>query len=37
METIALLFLFGAFIILSYTLGLKYGQKLQNNVEIKIQ
>ena len=36
METIALLFLFGIFIILSYTLGLKNGQKLQNEEEIKI-
>ena len=36
METIALLFLFGAFIILSYTLGLKNGQKLKNDEEIKI-
>jgi hypothetical protein len=36
METIALLFLFGIFIILSYTLGLKNGQKLKNNEEIKI-
>ena len=36
METIALLFLFGIFIILSYTLGLKNGQKLKNNEEIKM-
>lgn len=36
METIALLFLFGIFIILSYTLGLKNGQKLKNEEEIKI-
>ena len=36
METIALLFLFGVFIILSYTLGLKNGQKLKNEEEIKI-
>ena len=36
METIALLFLFGIFIILSYTLGLKNGQKLKHNEEIKI-
>ena len=36
METIALLFLFGIFIILSYTLGLKNGRKLKNNEEIKI-
>lgn len=36
METIALLFLFGVFIILAYTLGLRNGQKLKNNEEIKI-
>lgn len=36
METIALLFSFGVFIILAYTLGLKNGQKLKNNEEIKI-
>lgn len=36
METIALLFLFGVFIILAYTLGLKNGQKLKNDEEIKI-
>ena len=36
METIALLFLFGIFIIVAYTLGLKNGQKLKNNEEIKI-
>ena len=36
METIALLFLFAIFIILSYTLGLKNGQKLKNEEEIKI-
>ena len=36
METIALLFLFGIFIILAYALGLKNGQKLKNNEEIKI-
>ena len=36
METIALLFLFGVFIILANTLGLKNGQKLKNNEEIKI-
>lgn len=36
METIASLFLFGVFIILAYTLGLKNGQKLKNNEEIKI-
>lgn len=36
METIALFFLFGVFIILAYTLGLKNGQKLKNNEEIKI-
>lgn len=36
METISLLFLFGIFIIVSYTLGLKNGQKLKNNEKIKI-
>ena len=36
METIALLFLFGIFIIIAYTLGLKNGQKLKNNEEIKM-
>lgn len=36
METITLLFLFGIFIILAYTLGLKNGQKLKNNEEIKM-
>lgn len=36
METIALLFLFGIFIIIAYTLGLKNGQKLKNSEEIKI-
>ena len=36
METIALLFLFGIFIIFAYTLGLKNGQKLKNDEEIKI-
>ena len=36
METIALLFLFGIFIIVAYTLGLKNGQKLKNNEEIKM-
>lgn len=36
METIALLFLFGIFIILAYTLGLKNCQKLKNNEEIKM-
>lgn len=36
METTALLFLFGVFIILAYTLGLKNGQKLKNDEEIKI-
>lgn len=36
METIALLFLFGIFIILAYTLGLKNGQKLKNDEEIKM-
>lgn len=36
METIALLFLFGIFIIVSYTLGLKNGQKLKKDEEIKM-
>lgn len=36
METITLLFLFGVFIIVAYTLGLKNGQKLKNNEEIKL-
>ena len=36
METIALLFLFGIFIISAYTLGLKNGQKLKNDEEIKM-
>jgi hypothetical protein len=36
METITLLFLFGVFIIIAYTLGLKNGQKLKNNEEIKL-
>lgn len=36
METIALLFLFGVFIIVAYTLGLKNGQKLKNNEEIEM-
>ena len=36
METIALLFLFGVFIILAYTLGLKNGQKLKKDEEIKM-
>lgn len=36
METIALLFLFGVFIIVAYTLGLKNGQKLKNDEEIKM-
>lgn len=35
-DTILLLFLFGIFIITSYTLGLKNGQKLMNNEEIKM-
>ena len=35
-DTILLLFLFGIFIITAYTLGLKNGQKLKNNEEIKI-
>lgn len=36
METIALLFLFGIFIILAYTLGLENGQRLKNNEVIKM-
>lgn len=36
METILLLFLFGIFIIISYTLGLKNGQRLKNNKEIEL-
>lgn len=36
METIALLFLFGIFIIVAYTLGLKNGQKLKKDEEIKM-
>lgn len=36
METIALLFLFGIFIIATYTLGLKNGQKLKKDEEIKM-
>lgn len=36
METIALLFLFGIFIIAAYTLGLKNGQKLKKDEEIKM-
>ena len=36
METIALLFLFGIFIIIAYTLGLKNGQKLKKDEEIKM-
>lgn len=36
METIALLFLFGIFIISAYTLGLKNGQKLKNDEEIRM-
>ena len=35
-DTILLLFLFGIFIIIAYTLGLKNGQKLKNEEEIKI-
>ena len=35
-DTILLLFLFGIFIITAYTLGLKNGQKLKNNEEIKM-
>lgn len=36
METILLFFLFGIFIIISYTLGLKNGQRLKNNKEIEL-
>lgn len=36
MDTIALLILFGIFIIVAYTLGLRNGQKLRNNEEIKM-
>ena len=36
METIALLFLFGIFIIAAYNLGLKNGQKLKKDEEIKM-
>ena len=35
-DTILLLFLFGIFIIIAYTLGLKNGQKLKNNEEKKM-
>ena len=35
-DTILLIFLFGIFIIIAYTLGLKNGQKLKNNEDIKI-
>lgn len=35
-DTILLLFLFGIFIITAYTLGLKNGQRLKNNEEIKL-
>ena len=35
-DTILLLFLFGIFIITAYTLGLKNGQRLKNNEEIKM-
>lgn len=35
-DTILLLFLVGCFILVSYTLGLKNGQKLKNNEEIKL-
>ena len=35
-DTILLLFLFDIFIIIAYTLGLKNGQRLKNNEEIKM-
>lgn len=35
-DTILLLFLVGCFILVAYTLGLKNGQKLKNNEEIKM-
>ena len=35
-DTILLLFLVGCFILVAYTLGLKNGQKLKNNEEIKL-
>lgn len=36
METIILCTLFGVFILLAYTLGLRNGQKVSNNEEIKM-
>lgn len=36
METIILCTIFGVFILLAYTLGLRNGQKVSNNEEIKI-
>lgn len=35
-ETIILCTIFGVFILISYTLGLRQGQKLKNNEEIKL-
>lgn len=35
-DTILLLFLVGCFILMAYTLGLKNGQKLKNDEEIKL-
>lgn len=35
-DTILLIFLVGCFILVAYTLGLKNGQKLKNNEEIKM-
>ena len=36
METIILCTIFGVFILLAYTLGLRNGQKVYNNEEIKM-
>ena len=36
METITICTIFGAFILLSYTLGLRNGQKLSNHQEVKM-
>lgn len=36
METIILCTIFGVFILLAYTLGLRNGQKVSNNEEIKM-
>ncbi len=36
LETIVLCTVFGVFILLSYTLGLKNGQKLSKNEEVKM-